>query len=95
MSRDAKYSGVPTARVVPAPTVVPSKRKLTGMEIGGVTPVGLPDDMAIWIDRRVMQRESVILGGGNRETKIVTTPQIFQHIPNTKIVDGLADVISC
>ena len=65
-------------------------RELTGMDIGGVTPIGLPYDMAIWVDGRVMQRQSIILGGGNRETKIVTTPRIFEHIPNTEIVEGLA-----
>ena len=65
-------------------------RELTGMDIGGVTPIGLPSDIAIWVDGRVMQRESIILGGGNRGSKIVTTPEIFEHIPNTEIVDGLA-----
>lgn len=67
-------------------------KELTGMEIGGVTPIGLPGDIAIWIDSRVMQRESIILGGGSRETKIVTTPQIFEYVPNTEIVVGLAQI---
>lgn len=67
-------------------------RELTGMEIGGVTPLALPDDMAIWIDSRVMQRELIVLGGGGRDTKIVTTPEIFNHIPNSEIVDELAQV---
>jgi prolyl-tRNA editing enzyme YbaK/EbsC (Cys-tRNA(Pro) deacylase) len=31
-----------------------STRAITGMAIGGVTAVGLPDDMPIWIDARVM-----------------------------------------
>ena len=65
-------------------------RELTGMEIGGVTPLALPDDMAVWIDTRVMQRETIILGGGGRDTKIVTTPEIFEYIPNTEVVDNLA-----
>src|SRR6186713_1127600 len=37
-------------------------RALTGMEIGGVTVFGLPPDMPIWIDARVMQRERIVLG---------------------------------
>ncbi|MDJ0957487.1 MAG: YbaK/EbsC family protein [Arenicellales bacterium] len=68
-------------------------RDLTGMEIGGVTPLALPDDMAVWVDTRVMQRETIILGGGGRDTKIVTTPEIFKYIPNMEVVENLAQVV--
>ena len=68
-------------------------RELTGMEIGGVTPLALPDDMPVWVDTRVMQRETIILGGGGRDTKIVTTPEIFKYIPSTEVVDNLAQVV--
>lgn len=67
-------------------------RELTGMEIGGVTPIGLPDDLPIWVDARVMERQSIILGGGDRYAKIVTTPKIFKHLPNSEIIAGLAQV---
>ena len=67
-------------------------RDLTGMEIGGVTPLALPDDMAVWVDTRVMQRETIILGGGGRDTKIVTTPEIFKYVQNTEVVDNLAQM---
>lgn len=65
-------------------------RELTGMEIGGVTPIALPGDMLLWVDSRVMQRSSIVLGGGGRNTKIVAAPDIFNHLPNTEIVEGLA-----
>lgn len=65
-------------------------RELTGMEIGGVTPIALPDDMLLWVDSRVMERPRIVLGGGGRDTKIVTTPAIFEHTPNTEVVPGLA-----
>lgn len=68
-------------------------QELTGMEIGGVTPIGLPDNVPIWVDGRVMQRASIILGGGSRDIKIVTTPQIFEYVPNIDIVVDLAQVI--
>src|SRR4051812_48675343 len=32
----------------------PTTREITGMDIGGVTVVGLPDDLAVWVDSRVM-----------------------------------------
>src|SRR5687768_12769381 len=39
--------------------------EITGMALGGITPVGLPEGIPIWIDRRVMERNRVILGGGS------------------------------
>src|SRR5438477_1573606 len=37
-------------------------RALTGMEIGGVTVFGLPEDLPIWIDARVMDQPRIVLG---------------------------------
>ena len=65
-------------------------RELTGMELGGVTPFGLPASLPLWIDSRVMQRESVILGGGNRESKLVMDPGELIKLPGAEIVDALA-----
>ena len=65
-------------------------RALTGMEIGGVTPICLPEDLPLWIDQRVMDAQYVILGGGNRSSKIRISPRIFEHVPSCTIIDGLA-----
>jgi prolyl-tRNA editing enzyme YbaK/EbsC (Cys-tRNA(Pro) deacylase) len=65
-------------------------RALTGMELGGVTVFGLPPDLPIWIDARVMQRERIVLGGGSRSFKVVAPPAILQAIPGAAAVDGLA-----
>jgi prolyl-tRNA editing enzyme YbaK/EbsC (Cys-tRNA(Pro) deacylase) len=65
-------------------------RALTGMEIGGVTPICLPEDLPLWIDQRVMAAEYVILGGGNRSSKIKVAPRIFDHVPSCTIIEGLA-----
>ena len=65
-------------------------RDLTGMEIGGVTAVGLPDSLPLWVDRRVMLPNYVILGGGSRSIKIKVSPQIFRSTPNTTIIEDLA-----
>jgi prolyl-tRNA editing enzyme YbaK/EbsC (Cys-tRNA(Pro) deacylase) len=65
-------------------------RKLTGMEVGGVTPICLPEDLPLWIDQRVMEAQYVILGGGNRSSKIRISPSIFEHMPSSTIIDGLA-----
>ena len=65
-------------------------RALTGMELGGVTPLGLPDDLPLWIDQRVMTRETIILGGGNRHSKIIVPPAIFDKVSNVEIIENLA-----
>ena len=65
--------------------------KLTAMDIGGVTPLTLPNTLPLWVDSKVMQRNSIILGGGNRSSKIKVSPEIFNYTLNTKIVEGLAN----
>jgi len=64
---------------------------ITGMQIGGVTVFGLPPDMPIWVDARVMERERVILGGGSRSWKVISTPSILTSLPRAEVVDGLAN----
>ncbi len=65
-------------------------RSITGMEIGGVTPICLPAGLPLWVDARIMALETVILGGGNRSTKIIVDPQIFAAAPETEVVEDLA-----
>jgi len=65
-------------------------RALTGMEIGGVTVFGLPPDLPIWVDSRVMARERIVLGGGSRSCKVLAAPDILRALPNVEVVDGLA-----
>jgi len=65
-------------------------KDLTGMEIGGVTALGLPESLPLWIDSKVMQCDYIILGGGSRSIKIKISPVVFDHTPNTEIIEGLA-----
>lgn len=65
-------------------------RELTGMLIGGVTAIGLPDDLPLWVDAAVMSRERIVLGGGSRNTKVVAPPSVLKVLPNVEVVDGLA-----
>ena len=65
-------------------------KSLTGMEIGGVTPVGLPDDVPIWIDNLVMEASKVIIGAGSRNAKIYLAPDNLLRFPNTHIVENLS-----
>ena len=65
-------------------------KDLSGMLIGGVTPVALPDEIPIWVDAAVMKPPSIILGGGDRSTKLRMTPQTLASLPNVEVVDDLA-----
>ncbi|MEV2265786.1 YbaK/EbsC family protein [Nonomuraea africana] len=43
---------------------------LTGMEYGGITPLGLPDDWPILVDSRVAAHPEVVIGSGVRRSKL-------------------------
>ncbi len=64
--------------------------ELTGMQIGGVTAVGVPTDLPIYVDSRVMELDEVVMGGGNRSSKLVLDPQELLKLPHLEVVDGLA-----
>ena len=61
-----------------------------GMQIGGVTPFGLPEDLPIWIDERVMARERVIVGGGGRDRKVLCPPATIAALAAAEVVADLA-----
>jgi prolyl-tRNA editing enzyme YbaK/EbsC (Cys-tRNA(Pro) deacylase) len=68
-------------------------RDLTGMEIGGVTPFGLPVGLPVWIDADVMVRSRIILGGGSRSWKVISTPSLLSALPGAEVVKGLANPV--
>ena len=64
--------------------------EMTGMKLGGVTPIGVPLSLPVWIDTRVMDCENIILGGGNRTSKLILAPDQLLTLPNAETVDDLA-----
>ena len=65
---------------------------MTGMQIGGVTPFGLPPGcpVPVWIDAAVMDRERVVVGGGSRDRKILLPPAGLLALPGAEAVEDLA-----
>ena len=61
--------------------------ELSGQMIGGVSVAGLPADIPILVDRRVMDRTSVIIGGGNRSSKVRLETWEVMKLPNAKVAD--------
>ena len=64
--------------------------QLTGMALGGVTAVGLPEGLPLWVDAAVLERERVVLGGGSRSRKLLAPPALLLELPGAEVVDGLA-----
>ena len=64
-------------------------RELTGMEIGGVTAVGI-EEYPIYIDAAVMEQPKVVMGGGNRTSKLVLAPAELLKLPNVTVIEALA-----
>ena len=64
--------------------------ELTGMEIGGVTPFGLPPDLPVLVDSRVMESDWVVLGGGNRSSKLRIDPAALRALSAVRVIPSLA-----
>jgi prolyl-tRNA editing enzyme YbaK/EbsC (Cys-tRNA(Pro) deacylase) len=69
-------------------------KALTGMEIGGVTVFGLPDDLPVWIDSAVVEHDWVVIGAGSRTAKIRLDPRQFAVLDGFEIVPELGRQIS-
>lgn len=65
-------------------------RDLTGQEIGGVTIFGLPEQIPVWLDSRVMDCDWVIVGAGSRSAKIKLDPAQLAELPGFEVVEELA-----
>ena len=63
---------------------------ITGMIVGGVTPFGLTSPLPIWVDKAVMERTSVIVGGGSRDQKIRINPNALLNLTNIEVIENLA-----
>ena len=66
--------------------------ELTGMEIGGVTPFGLPPELPVLVDGRVMEPDWIVLGGGNRSSKLRVAPRVLERVASVRVIEGLAFV---
>jgi prolyl-tRNA editing enzyme YbaK/EbsC (Cys-tRNA(Pro) deacylase) len=62
----------------------------SGMEYGGITPVGLPDDWRLLVDARVPEMELAVLGSGLRRSKLLVPGDAFLDLPGVEVVEGLA-----
>lgn len=60
---------------------------MTGMEYGGITPIGVPEGWPILIDSSVAAKERVIIGSGIRGSKLFVTSETLAKLPNAIVMD--------
>ncbi|WP_377643931.1 YbaK/EbsC family protein [Oryzobacter terrae] len=57
---------------------------LSGMEFGGITPVGLPDDWPVLVDDAVAEAGEVCIGSGVRRSKLVVEAAELLRLPGAE-----------
>jgi len=60
------------------------------MDIGGVTVFGLPPEIPIYADAALMNQRYIIVGSGNRTSKIKMSPGELEKIPNCTFINDLS-----
>ncbi len=62
----------------------------TGMEYGGISPVGVPDGWPVLVDSRVVEADLVVIGSGIRGSKLVLPGAALALIPGAEVITDLA-----
>jgi prolyl-tRNA editing enzyme YbaK/EbsC (Cys-tRNA(Pro) deacylase) len=63
--------------------------RLTGMEYGGITPVGLPEGWPILVDAAVDATAAVVVGSGVRHSKLVLPGSALATLPGAQVLADL------
>ncbi|MFE3071533.1 YbaK/EbsC family protein [Streptomyces sp. NPDC059247] len=61
----------------------------TGMEYGGITPIGLPGDWPLLVDAAVVDTDWVLVGSGRRRGKLILPGKAFAQLPGVTVLEGL------
>lgn len=61
----------------------------SGMEYGGITPVGLPEQWRLLVDAPLLKRPEVIIGSGVRRSKLFLPGRLLGELPGVEVTEGL------
>jgi prolyl-tRNA editing enzyme YbaK/EbsC (Cys-tRNA(Pro) deacylase) len=63
--------------------------ELTGMEYGGITPIGLPADWPVFVDAAVASTPWAVIGSGVRRSKLILPGDMLARLPGARVLAGL------
>ncbi|MFJ8543746.1 YbaK/EbsC family protein [Streptomyces sp. NPDC093586] len=61
----------------------------TGMEYGGITPIGLPAGWPVLVDSAVVDLPYVLVGSGRRRGKLLVPGKALAELPGAVVLEGL------
>jgi prolyl-tRNA editing enzyme YbaK/EbsC (Cys-tRNA(Pro) deacylase) len=61
----------------------------TGMEYGGITPIGLPRDWPVLVDAAVAKLPSTVIGSGIRGSKLRLPGRLLAEMPGAETLEDL------
>jgi prolyl-tRNA editing enzyme YbaK/EbsC (Cys-tRNA(Pro) deacylase) len=61
----------------------------TGMEYGGITPLGLPEGWRILVHDALLDEPVVVIGSGARRSKLLVPGRLLADLPGAEVVPGL------
>jgi prolyl-tRNA editing enzyme YbaK/EbsC (Cys-tRNA(Pro) deacylase) len=61
----------------------------TGMEYGGITPVGLPAGWRVLVHEALLEEPVVVVGSGVRTSKLLVPGRLLADLPGAEVVPGL------
>jgi prolyl-tRNA editing enzyme YbaK/EbsC (Cys-tRNA(Pro) deacylase) len=61
----------------------------SGMEYGGITPVGLPEGWRILVDRACLDIPAAVIGSGVRRSKLLVPGRLLGELPRAEVLPGL------
>ena len=80
-----RHLGVRKASFAPMDTAVGE----TGMEYGGISPVGLPGAWPLLVDAAVADTPYVVVGSGRRRGKLLVPGKALAALPGAVVLEGL------
>src|SRR6476469_945912 len=61
----------------------------TGMEYGGITPLGLPSHWRVLVDEACLAIEAAVIGSGVRRSKLLVPGHLLGELPRAEVLAGL------
>jgi prolyl-tRNA editing enzyme YbaK/EbsC (Cys-tRNA(Pro) deacylase) len=80
-----RHLGVRKASFAPMDTAV----RETGMEYGGITPIGLPVEWPLLVDAAVAAGPHLVVGSGARRGKLIVPGPVLAALPGAVVLEGL------